>query len=218
MTGQPAEMVAQILERAGLSSHDVVLGDAGPGAAPPPEGPWAVVRAGSQWTVGGMGRGRFAPYESLWTVTDALDLAIRLAGDPLPSRTGELTEAERLRGAGTARAVAERTSARGGAPGPAELEPGELLDVIGRETGHHLYALGTPFPERSQPPSDVGAPYLTCQVVSPLPATVREGVAAPWFEQPGGGAMVVLDRPVRWYVDRGFLAVLDPSAAAPRAR
>ncbi|WP_248583520.1 TNT domain-containing protein [Nocardioides sp. InS609-2] len=102
-----------------------------------------------------------------------------------------------------------RTRSRGGAPGTNGLEPGDLLDSIGSETGHHLYALGTSFPMRSQPPSDVGAPYLTLRVASNLPESVREGVAAPWFEQPGGGAMIVLDRPTRWYVDRGFLEPVD---------
>lgn len=58
------------------------------------------------------------------------------------------------------------------------------LATAAAETGHHLYALGTPMP---------GA---------------MEGVAAPWFEQPGGGAMVVLERPVRWYVDQGYLVEL----------
>lgn len=85
------------------------------------------------------------------------------------------------------------------------MHPGDQLDCFGLETGHHLYALGTPFHQRSQPPTDAGAPYVTFEVLGPLPPTATEGVAAPWFEQPGGGAMVVLDRPIRWYVDQQIL-------------
>lgn len=54
----------------------------------------------------------------------------------------------------------------------------------------------------------MGAPYFTFEVSEALPSTVLEGVAAPWFGQPGGAAMVVFDRPIRWYVDQGFLAML----------
>jgi hypothetical protein len=45
-----------------------------------------------------------------------------------------------------------------------------------------------------------------CYVVErPLPESVRQGVARPWFEQPGGGSMVALDRCLRWYNDAGCL-------------
>lgn len=211
MSDEPAEIVARVLERAGLAPGAVVLADAAPDAPPPPEGPWTVVHAGAQWVVGGMGRGKFAAYEGLWTVTDALDLAVRLAADPLPPRLSQVTPEETVRGSETASAIRERSSARDGAPGAPGLVPGDLLDVIGPETGHHAYALGTLFSERSQPPSDVGAEYRTFEVVTHLPDAVREGVAAPWFGQPGGGAMVVFDRPLRWYVDQGFITVMQES-------
>lgn len=205
MTDDPAQIIARILERAGLPPDAVMLVDAAPDAKPPQEGPWLVVRAGAQWVVGGMGRGRFARYEGLWNITDALDLAVRLAANPLRVRDGDPSVGEIEQGRATGAAILERTVARGGSAGPTALQPGELLDLIGPETGHHLYALGTPFPARSQPPSDVGAPYFTFRVVQALPPIVQEGRAAPWFEQPGGGAMVMLDRPIRWYVDRGHL-------------
>jgi hypothetical protein len=86
--------------------------------------------------------------------------------------------------------------------------PGDLLDSVGLETVHHVYALGTGFAQRSQPPTDVNAPYFAFEVAKDLPETVNEGVAAPWFGQRGGGPMVVLDRPVRWYVDQGLLVPL----------
>jgi len=39
-----------------------------------------------------------------------------------------------------------------------------------------------------------------------LPDGVRVSPVRPWFEQSGGGLMVTLDRPVRWYADAGVLA------------
>lgn len=208
MTSPEAEQaLAGLLARAALAPGAVVLVDSDPSAPAPQEGPWVVVKAGAQHVVGAMGRGKFAPYEGLWTPSDAVDLAIRLASSPLPYRAAQPSAGELDSGRATAQGILDRTDARGGQAGPAGLEVGELLDVIGPETGHHLYALGTPFPARSQPPSDVGAPYFTFRVAQPLPATVLEGRAAPWFEQPGGGAMVVLDRPIRWYVDNGYLGL-----------
>lgn len=108
------------------------------------------------------------------------------------------------RGRRTGAAIIRRVEARGGAAGPAELVPGDLLDLVGTDSGHHLFALGTPFPQRSQPPTEAGGPYHRYEVRE-LPPGTREGVVAPWFEQPGGGAMVVLQRPVRWAVDHGYL-------------
>lgn len=208
MTSEAAEIVSRLLSDAGLPPGAVVLADSRPEDPPPPEGRWAVVRSGVQWVTGAMGRGRFAPYEGLWKLSDALDLAIRLATEPLAPHERDPSTAEVEQGRSTGASILERTATRGGAPGPNALESGDLLDVIGPETGHHLFALATPFPARSQPPSDVGASYLTFRVVRPMPDTVQEGRAAPWFEQPGGGAMVVLDRPIRWYVDQGFLHLL----------
>lgn len=205
MTSEAQRMVETLVERAGLTPGSVILADGDPAAPAPPEGPWIVVKLGAQFVLGAMGRGRFATYESMWKTSDAVDLAIRLASSPLPARVEEPSAGEVESGRATAAAILERTDARGGQAGPNGLQTGEMLDVLGPETGHHLYALGTPFPARSQPPSDVGAPYLTVRVAQPLPATVLEGRAAPWFEQPGGGAMVVLDRPIRWYVDQGYL-------------
>lgn len=74
------------LQEAALDEDAVILGEAPvPGAPPPPEGPWVLLPYGAQFLVGGVGRGRFAPYESLWTFADAVDLAVRLATTPLPS-------------------------------------------------------------------------------------------------------------------------------------
>ena len=174
-------------------------------APPPPEGRWTVVPAGAEYAVGAVGRGRFATYALATTIEDAVALVVRLLTTPATSDPAP--DGLEAAGAETARAVKERTAARGGAAGPAQVGAGDLLDVAGPETGHHLYALGTPIPERSAPPTEHGGEYHRYRVQQPLPGA-QEGVAAPWFEQPGGGAMIVAERPVRWYVDQGYLVEL----------
>ncbi len=203
------ELLSDALHEHGLAPDAVVLSPPpAPGAPTPPSDVWSIVPFGVQYVVGATGRGTFATYEAVWTMEDAVDLAVRLAGSPVPPFEGRLDDARLEAGALTAGGILERTEERGGAAGPAGLAPGDLVDAYGAETEHHLFALGTAFDQRSEPPSRVGSPYFAFVVTAALPDTVREGRAAPWFEMPGGGAMVVLDRPIRWYVDHGFLAPL----------
>lgn len=204
MIGQQGEFGARLQAR-GVPESAVFL--AGPPTAdtpPPPEGIWVVIPYGDAFVVGGMGRGRFAAY----TTVEDLDAAVTVVSRLVLTRPRALPAAEvdalEQRGEATAAGIAQRTRSRGDAPGPAMVAPGEALDTFGAETTHHLYALGTPFAQRSQPPDDVDAPYHRYLVLSPL-SDATEGVAAPWFAQPGGGAMVVLTKPIRWYVDQGHL-------------
>lgn len=203
-----ASQLSAALSSAGADPDAVVLvGPPDAGTPPPPEGPWVIVPFDGSYVVGGFSRGAFRGYETVATYDEAEALALRLvtvAADHRPAAE-DLTE----RGNATAVGVRARTAAVGGRAHPADLEPGDALDLLGPETAHHLYALGTPFPERAQPPSGVGEEYHRYQVLSALPEA-QEGLAAPWFEQPGGGAMVVLGRPVRWYVDQGHLVEVDP--------
>ena len=203
--------LAAALSAAGIPGNAVVLvGPPEPDAPPPPEGPWILLPWEGRYMLGGFSRGAFRPYSSYATFAEARDLAVRLASEPAASRPAPEDVAEA--GRRTAEAVRARTRSNGGQAGPAGVGAGDLLDLVGPETGHHLYALGTPFPERSQPPTDVGREYHRYEVLAPLPEA-QEGLAAPWFEQPGGGAMVVLGRPVRWYVDRGLLVELAEPAS-----
>lgn len=207
-----AERLANALLQAGLPRSAALLGPPPePGTQPPRDGPWAVVPFEDRYVVGAMGRGQFAEYDTVAAFDAAVDLVIRVLTEPAAHReagdSGELAQ----RGRRTGVKVVERTGTRGCAAGTAMLEPGDALDVIGPETGHHLYALGTPFQNRSQPPTDVGAPYHRYDVLEALPDAV-EGICAPWFEQPGGGAMVVLQHPIRWYVDQGHLVDLVDGA------
>lgn len=203
------EVLARALHEHGLAPDAVLLSPPPvPDTPPPPPDTWSIVPVGEQYVVGATGRGSFATYEAVWTMEDAVDLAVRLASTPLPPFAGPLDEAQLEAGARTAAGIIERTEARGGAAGPPGLVAGDLLDAYGAETEHHLFALGTPFDQRSEPPSRVGSPYFAFVVTAPFPDVVREGRAAPWFEMPGRGAMVVLDRPIRRYVDEGLLAPL----------
>lgn len=200
------ELLAEALREHGLEADAVVLAaPPAPGAPAPPADAWSIVAFGEQFVVGATGRGAFRAYETLWTFEDAVQLAVRLASKPLPSLVGPLGATELETGARTAAGILARTDERGGAAGPVQVAPGDMLDAYGAETEHHLFALGTPFDQRSEPPSRVGSPYFAFVVARELPNVVMEGRAAPWFEMPGGGSMVVLDRPIRWYVDQGLI-------------
>ncbi|OLT17211.1 hypothetical protein BJF80_03295 [Serinicoccus sp. CUA-874] len=136
------------------------------------------------WTVGGVSRGQFRPYGHARGEQAATDLVIQLLAPPAHSipATEELT----ARGQATGEAILARTRARDGAPGPAGTVPGDVLDVIGTDTGHHLFALGTLFPHRSQPPTDAGGPYTRYQVSAPL-SNAQEGVVTPGSTSPAAG-------------------------------
>lgn len=203
-----AETLMTALDAAGLPPNRVHLSaPPTPDAPAPPEGCWVVVPTATAYVVGGVGRGRFAGYAPVATIEEAADLVVRLLLTRPPTAPAPDEEVLARVGAATARAIRERTAQRGGAAGSALLAPGDLLDLLGPETGHHVYALGTPYPERAQPPTEAGE-YHRYQVQGAIPDAV-EGLAAPWFEQPGGGAMVVLTRPVRWYLDQQVLVELE---------
>ncbi|WGL53954.1 TNT domain-containing protein [Nocardioides sp. BP30] len=205
MTARQQEEFGKRLRAGGVPGTSAILTrPPTPGTPPPPEGVWVVVPYGDAFVVGAVARGRFAPYGSAADLDAAAAIVTRLVlTRPRTVPSAEVEALER-RGEVAAAAIKQRTRAREGAAGPAAGAAGEALDTFGAATTHHLYALGTPFAERSQPPTDVDAPYHRYLVLSQLPEA-QEGVAAPWFAQPGGGAMVVLGRPIRWYLDQGHL-------------
>ncbi|MGH3762537.1 TNT domain-containing protein, partial [Actinophytocola sp.] len=71
-----------------------------------------------------------------------------------------------------------------------ELEPGTEIDRFGEDDGNLVYALGTPFKERSLVPDWVDRPYHAYRVQQPV--QVLTGAAIPWFDQPGGGTAYML--------------------------
>ncbi|MBB5155118.1 glycohydrolase toxin TNT-related protein [Saccharopolyspora phatthalungensis] len=68
---------------------------------------------------------------------------------------------------------------------PVVLEPDVVLDCLGSGDGRILFAVATPFAQRSLPAAYDERDYRRYRVMRPLP--VWRAVAAPWFAQPGGG-------------------------------
>lgn len=163
------------------------------------------------WAVGGVSRGAFRPYAIVDSIEQAVELTIDLLGPPrFPPVLRGLDVPDR--GRSTAEGNLARTLRRSGKPAAADLEPGDVLDLKGTLSGHHLFAWGTPFPQRSQPPTmATSTPYHQFEVRSQLSLST-EGIAPAWFQQPGGGAMVALGYPVRWHLDHGELVELIDTA------
>ncbi|MGH3623561.1 MAG: TNT domain-containing protein, partial [Sciscionella sp.] len=99
------------------------------------------------------------------------------------------------------------------------LVPGTELDRFGTPEGRVLAAAGTPFAQRSLPPSHLVAGYHRYQVTEPLP--VWRTVSASWFAQPGGGVRYRIGYPVTDLVALGYLTDIThdlgqtPEAAQP---
>jgi len=68
---------------------------------------------------------------------------------------------------------------------PELLTSGTVLDRFGTAHGRVFSADGTPFAQRSLPPTDLDAGYRRYRVLRDVP--VWRGVSAGWFGQPGGG-------------------------------
>lgn len=160
------------------------------------------------WLVGGTDRGSFAPYDVYETIDLAANAIRHLWAAPL--EPVPLAPDEEHRAAALADAWARRISS---GEQDVALEVGTALDRYGPLSGHVLFAWRTPYPNRSQPPSDLGQPYHQLIVRKPLPGLARAGVMRPWFEQPGGGAAVSLSRCVRWYYDAGYLDLFVPGGS-----
>ena len=45
---------------------------------------------------------------------------------------------------------------------------------------------------------------MTYEVVRPIPG-VQSGIAAPWFNQIGGGTQYVLPRSIQYYIEHQFM-------------
>lgn len=198
----------ELLEAKGLTSKDAVRGfdPSDPQLPLPPEGPWVVAPWGeSEYVVGSQRGAEFAIYEVVDSLEEAVDLVYRLRTEVLP--VGELPQDALERGRKTAIGIDARTISRGGKPGPNELHTGDLLDCFDDDLAQFLFALGTPLAVRGMKLHNE-KPYRVFEVKAPLPMAVLEGVTAATDDNPGGGAIVVLDRPLRWYLDHRFLLEL----------
>ena len=103
---------------------------------------------------------------------------------------------------------------------PITLNPGQKIDRFGSEYGSFLAPAGTPYAQRSIPPSSLNTsdPAYTCNYHVYRVAkqfTVESGPIAAWFGQPGGGRQYQLKADllpgtpttanVRWLIDNGYL-------------
>lgn len=199
------------LTRRDLYDSATVTEAPGPGSTSvPPEGQWTVVVSEGEYHLGGMTMGRFRPYDSYEDVGLAADVLQRLVQQSGPTEPATDEDSLVRQGKLTGVGISQRTQQRRDADVPG-VGAGDVLDRVGHESGSQLFALGTPFAMRSQPPDMVGAQYHRYRVVDHLPEA-REGTAAAWFGQPGGGAMIVAEHPVRWYLDHGHLIeFVDPA-------
>jgi len=106
------------------------------------------------------------------------------------------------------------------------LYPGEDIDRYGSVYGSFLAPAGTPYAQRSIPPTSLeSTPAAACnyhdyQVLKPF--GVDEGPIAGWFDQPGGGLQYQLDPSlvpgapaqlnVLWLLNNGYLQEITPQA------
>ncbi|MGH3880702.1 MAG: glycohydrolase toxin TNT-related protein [Actinophytocola sp.] len=94
-----------------------------------------------------------------------------------------------------------------------ELEPGTEIDRFGDDDGNLVYAVGTPFKERSLVPEWVDRPYHAYRVRQPV--QVLTGSAIPWFDQPGGGTAYLLPDAVGELVAMGRLVEVIATKPPP---
>lgn len=98
-----------------------------------------------------------------------------------------------------------------GTPHPNTLQPGQVIDRYGFDTGNYTSPADTPFDQRALPPTSLTQPYYRYEVLRPLPDTVTEGPIEPAFEQRGGGVQHFFsDHDINWYVQNGYLKQVYP--------
>lgn len=92
-----------------------------------------------------------------------------------------------------------------GAPAPATLVPGTLIDRFGYPGGTFVSTKGTPFIQRSLAPGTQYSPYNVYLVLKPI--DVNAGQIAPAFGMPGKGMQFQLPSSVQSLIDSGHLGV-----------
>ncbi|SDR15611.1 TNT domain-containing protein [Actinopolyspora saharensis] len=91
------------------------------------------------------------------------------------------------------------------------LQPGAEVDRFGDPEGNVMYAIRTPYSQRSLPPQWASRNYFAYRVQRPV--QVLCGTAVPWFEQPGGGTAYVLPASVNELLADGTLVALSGNEA-----
>ena len=164
------------------------------------------------WTVGAFDRGSFAPYDTYDTIELAANAVRHLWAAPVEPVTLDAAAASQARDRAHGLEALVRS---GGTVAGSDIPPGTAFDTYGTLANHTAFVWQTPVPARSNPPTDVGRPYLQLVVRQPLPGPIRSGVMAPAFEQPGGGVAISLPRCLRWYYDARILDVFRLTEGAP---
>jgi hypothetical protein len=88
-------------------------------------------------------------------------------------------------------------------PRDATLAPGTMIDRYGFPGGRFLSPVGTSYEARALPYDKAKMPYYRYEVLKPLPA--KEGLAVPWFDEPGGGVQYMVEKPVQQLISEGYL-------------
>lgn len=198
--------VLEMMRDRGVDVSDVVVGPEVDVAPTGPSHTWGIVshRDGST-TLGGIDRGVFRPYDRYETdglAAGALEHVKRPTQKHLLDEDGY----GRLR---SGAAALRQALAREPALDPSMLPVGTPLDHIGLLSGHATFVLDTPFDQRSAPPTDLNLPREVYLTRVPLGPEVLVKRIEPWFGQVGGGIVVWLARPIRWYYDTGILDVVE---------
>ncbi|AJC60521.1 hemagglutinin/hemolysin-related protein [Streptomyces sp. 769] len=90
----------------------------------------------------------------------------------------------------------------------------EVWDRFGSPLGRFAHPKGTPFAQRSLPPTYVACGYHVYSWIRPWSGEdaekygfIQSGKVAPWFGQPGGGTQFLLPEgiSVQWLIDQGYL-------------
>jgi hypothetical protein len=111
-----------------------------------------------------------------------------------------------------------------GKPTKTVLQPGDLVDRFGGQSGRFLAPTGTPFVQRSLPPQSLNTceyepgvrmPYGYYRYKVEKEIKVVSGTTAKWFGQSGGGMQYKVESPnpperrnVAWLVKNGYLSVV----------
>jgi len=213
------ETVRALLEDRGVDTSGVVWAEVSDRPPTAPSHHWVVwPTSNDEVVLGGTDRGRFAAYARFGDAELAAEILTRWIAPQVPPSP---RDRETLHGA--ALAVAARligpeavdgevaAALNAGQVVPASVvPPGCPLDHIGDASGHVLYLYDTAMSARSVPPTDLTEPRTGYVLDRVLPDGCHLQRVEPWFGQPGGGLVVVLDRVIAYYVDTGVLAPFVP--------
>ena len=83
------------------------------------------------------------------------------------------------------------------------LKEGIRIDRYGEAHGRYAAPEGTPYEQRALAPGSENSPYYAYEVIRPF--SVKAGITAPWFDQPGGGTQYYLPMSIRELIRQGYI-------------